>query len=199
MPVRKSESVILRVTPYLEYDALLTVYAFDYGRVSLIAKGGFSKRSKLKPYLQIATIAELAFYQQENRQIQPIKEIHLSYVYQKVSIDPCLFAMASAFVEIFQQAVQEEELPDLELFTFLKTALISLDQTDYPFQLWLDFHLQLLDFIGYGSQVHEPESPYSSNFKQSFIQQAQDIYQVYAEHIDTFSTPKAFQVLLQLL
>ena len=46
--IEKTEGVVLKITPSKESDAILSIYTYDYGRISVYGKG--IRKNRLENY-----------------------------------------------------------------------------------------------------------------------------------------------------
>jgi DNA repair protein RecO (recombination protein O) len=195
--IKKSEGIILRVTPFSESDAIITIYSKNYGKKSFIIKGGLSKKSKKRVFIKEGYWIEFVFYEKSTREIQKLTDIHLVQYFFNIMNKPLGFCLLLTMIEIFREVIYEEEVPDIELYNFLIQSIQALEKNENMLDIWLNFHEELLAFVGYGKEVQESFQYYSSNTA-SFIKQAYSIYNKFAKNIEGFKIPKSFEVLKQM-
>ena len=51
----ETKGIVLKTMPYKEADKLVTVYSYDYGKITLVAKGTKKLTSKNAPSIQSLT------------------------------------------------------------------------------------------------------------------------------------------------
>lgn len=198
--IKKEEGFILRVTPFMETDVVLSIFTKNHGSKSFFIKGGLSNRSKKKPILKEGNWVEFVFYDKPSRSLQKITDIHLVKFFLQLSSHPIKNCLFLCMIEIFREVVREEEVPDEELYQLVSEYIMDLEITDNPFERWLDFHEELLMRIGYGREIRDSYSTYSySENHHTFIQNAYKNYHEFSKNIDNFKIPKSFEVLKQLL
>jgi DNA repair protein RecO (recombination protein O) len=154
--IKKDEGLILRVTPFSESDAIITIYTQNHGKKSFFVKGGLSNKSKKRPLLKEGYWVEFVFYDKSTRELQKITDIHLVHFFMELTMNPIKNCLYLCIVEIFREVVKEEEICDDDLYQFLIQYVNEMEESKKIFELWLNFHEELLSKIGYGMEVHEP-------------------------------------------
>ncbi len=198
--IKKDDGIILRVTSYSDTDAIILIYTKLHGKKSFFVKGGLSNRSKIKPFLQVGHWVEFVFYDKASRELQKITDLHLVKFFIELTTQSMKTCFWWCMLELFNQVVYEEELPDEELYHFLIHNMIQLNDTMNNEQIWFDFHEELLLRIGYGKIVREINQNYESFMnKHNFIQRSYQIYDEFARNIESFKIPKSFEVIKQLI
>ncbi len=199
--IKKDEGLILRVIPFSESDAILSIYSKNHGKKSFFVKGGLSNKSKKRPFLKEGYWVEYVFYDKSTRELQKITDIHLVQFFMELSTNPIKNCLFLCILEIFREVVKEEEVCDEDLYQFLIHYVKEMESTEKIFELWLNFHEELLAKIGYGVDVQEPIfNPYHQDyFIHQFMQMAYKIYNEFSKNIDNFKIPKSFEVLKQLI
>jgi DNA repair protein RecO (recombination protein O) len=198
--IKKDEGLILRVTPFSESDAIVSIYTKNHGKKSFFVKAGLSHKSKKRPFLQEGYWVEFVFYERTTRELQKITDIHLIQLFIELTTHPIKNCLLLCMIELFREVVREEEIPDEDLYQFLTQYIISMDASSNVFEVWLNFHEDLLTKIGYGTRVEEPLPNYvHQDFYHSFIKTSYQAYNEFSKNIDNFKIPKSFEVLKQLI
>lgn len=200
--IKKDEGVILRVTPFSESDAILTIYTKNHGKKSFFVKGGLSLKSKKRPFLKEGYWVEFVFYDKPTRELQKITDLHLIQFFIELHTNPIKNCLVLCMIEIFREVVQEEEICDKNLYQFLIQYITQIEgSSNNVFKLWLNFHEELLTKIGYGMEVQEPSANYFNhqNYFHLFVQNCYKIYNEFSKNIESFKIPKSFDVLRQLI
>ncbi|WP_261834006.1 DNA repair protein RecO [Vibrio ishigakensis] len=164
---------VLHRRPYTESSLILDVFSEDYGRVTILSKGGRSKRSPLKGALQPFTPLLLKWggggSMKTLRQAEPIS---LGLPLSGVNL------YSAMYVNEILARVTAHEVPYPELFIDYLHALTELAQATNPEPALRRFELALLSALGYGvdfmhcSGTGEPVDPkmtYRYREQQGFI------------------------------
>lgn len=198
--IKKDEGLILRVTPFSESDAVVSIYTKNHGKKSFFVKAGLSHRSKKRPFLKEGYWVEFVFYDRTTRELQKITDIHLVKLFIELTTHPIKNCLLLCMIELFREVVQEEEVCDEDLYQFLVQYVTALDSATDVFEVWLDFHEDLLTKIGYGTEIQEPLRAYlHQDFYHSFVKSSYKAYNEFSRNIDNFKIPKSFEVLKQLI
>lgn len=141
--LRKAEGIVLRATKYSETSLICEIYTREFGVRTYIINGVRRKNSRISPgLLQPMALVDLVVYHHEDKDINRIKEIKPSYIYQTLPFDVVRGAIGLFVTEVVQKTVKEPE-PNVMLFEFLKKSYQYLDQTEQRvanFSLWFLVH-----------------------------------------------------------
>ncbi|GEA52397.1 DNA repair protein RecO [Vibrio inusitatus NBRC 102082] len=164
---------VLHRRPYTESSLILDVFSEEFGRVTILSKGGRSKRSPLKGALQSFTPLLLKWSgggsMKTLRQAEPIS---LGLPLSGVNL------YSAMYINEILVRVIAQEVPYPELFIDYLHALTELAQADNPEPALRRFELALLNALGYGvdfmhcSGTGEPIDPkmtYRYREQQGFI------------------------------
>jgi DNA repair protein RecO (recombination protein O) len=144
------EGIVLSYRKYGDNSLIITIYTKNTGRQSFILNS--SKRGKsrgVKGPVQPLCLVEIVAYHKESREIQRIKEIKNSPVYQSIPFNISKSSQILFLAEILNKTLREQESNPL-LFNFIKNSLIYLDLNENPLP---DFHLyflfRLTEYLGF--------------------------------------------------
>ncbi|CAM4067081.1 DNA repair protein RecO [Vibrio neonatus] len=164
---------VLHRRPYTESSLILDVFSEEFGRVTILSKGGRSKRSPLKGALQSFTPLLLKWSgggsMKTLRQAEPIS---LGLPLSGVSL------YSAMYINEILARVIAQEVPYPELFIDYLHALTELAQADNPEPALRRFELALLNALGYGVDfLHctgtgmpiDPQMTYRYREQQGFI------------------------------
>ncbi|GAD90683.1 MULTISPECIES: DNA repair protein RecO [Vibrio] len=164
---------VLHRRPYTESSLILDVFSEEFGRVTILSKGGRSKRSPLKGALQPFTPLLLKWSgggsMKTLRQAEPIS---LGLPLSGVSL------YSAMYINEILARVIAQEVPYPELFIDYLHALTELAQADNPEPALRRFELALLNALGYGVDfLHctgtgmpiDPQMTYRYREQQGFI------------------------------
>lgn len=141
--LKKVEAIIIKAIKYSETSIICDAYTDELGLRTYIINGVRKKNSRVSPgLLQPMALVEMVVYHHEDKDVNRIKEIKPSYVYQRIPFEVPYGAVGLFMTEVVQKTLREPE-PQPLLFEFLKQCYVELDQTpqkiaNYP--LWFLAH-----------------------------------------------------------
>jgi len=154
--LKKVEGLIVKAVKYSETSVICDAYTPELGLRTYIINGVRKRNSKISPALvQPMSLVEMIVYHHEEKDINRIKEIKPSYIYQQLPFDVARGAIGLFVAEVAQKTLREPE-PNPTLFKFLKACYQKLDQTDEKitnFPVW--FLVKLSTYLGLVSAVHQ--------------------------------------------
>lgn len=137
----KSESLILRKTPFSENSAVIGVFTRQHGLLSFLVPG-FQGKSGKAALLQPGNILELVYYYQENKNLKRIKDMKLADGFLGYNLGPVQLQTMLFCLELLQKSLPEEQ-EDPATFQFatqsLKTLSETSDLTWFPLTFLLSF------------------------------------------------------------
>jgi DNA repair protein RecO (recombination protein O) len=150
MALEKTEAVILKSSNWSETSRIVEMFSRDFGKMSLVDKGGRrfkSKRGRLVPFARL----EITFYKSEKSATGYVSEAELIelFGFEKEGTMGRL-AYASAACELLHHLLSDEQ-PQPSLYSFFITFLKLTDTAEkgsLP-PLFLAFFLHLLSQLGY--------------------------------------------------
>lgn len=158
--IRKTEGIVLKTLKFKETSLITTIYTQEYGRQSFIVQGARSAKAQKKhSYFQPMSIIDIVFYYRDTRDLQKITETRNAFLLREMQTKPVKIALGVSLIEIFGNAVQEEE-QNLPLYRFLRETLIILDsQPDKLIHHFLFFLVHLTAYLGFfpRDEVENPE------------------------------------------
>lgn len=153
--LKKVEGIIVKAVKYSETSVICDAYTSELGLRTYIINGVRKKNSKISPALvQPMSLVEMIVYHHEDKDINRIKEIKPSYIYQQLPFDVARGAIGLFITEVAQKTLREPE-PNPILFDFLVACYQKLDQTDEKivnFPVW--FLVKLSTYLGLFSTVN---------------------------------------------
>lgn len=148
--LKKIEAIIVKAIKYSETSIICEAYTRELGLRTYIINGVRKKNSRISPgLLQPMALVNLVVYHHEDKEINRIKEIKSSYIYQRIPFEVARGSIGLFMTEVVQKTLREpESQPDL--FEFLKHCYRHLDQIEgkvanYPswFLVHFSFYLGL--------------------------------------------------------
>ena len=157
----KSRAIVLKAIRYGDNSLIVKLLTELNGLQSFMIKGAFNKNAKIRAALfQPLTLLDIVSANSHG-DLGYLKEAGIEYAYQDIPININKNAIVLFICELLSKSIQETET-DLELFGFIRRAMIHLDAmsdnyADFP----LKFAVELSRYIGFAPNI--------SGFEQGFI------------------------------
>lgn len=159
--LHSTHGIVLRSVKYGETSLITTIYTQLFGVQSYLVNGVRSaKKSTHRANLfQPSSLVDMVVYHQPNKNLQRIKEIHLSYLYQTIQHNVVKNAVAVYIIELISKTITEPECNPL-LYHFLESTLKQIDLlpeselADLP----IHFTLELANQLGFAIQYSNDNS-----------------------------------------
>lgn len=124
--------LVLRVTPYKETDALLTLLTADQGRLTVKARGLRRKNSPLVAPCQLLAYGEFTLF--SYRDMYTINEAHSLNLFSGLRKDLSKLSLGTYFAQV-AEVVSQEDLPSPELLSLVLNSLYALSELNVPEKL----------------------------------------------------------------
>ena len=121
------QGLVLRVTPYNDNDAFLTVLTSTHGRLSIKAKGLRRKNSPLTAPCQVLAYAEFTLF--EYRGSYTINEARSIELFSSLRRDLQKLSLGSYFAQA-AEVISQEDIPNPELLSLVLNCLYALASMD---------------------------------------------------------------------
>lgn len=154
-----SKGIILRTTKYSESSLILDLYTEEKGRKSYIISGIRSKKSKNHAgLLQVTGLVDYIGYDKDTTSLLRIKEIKADYLYQNLPFDVLRSCLGMFLMEVCAKSIKETEA-NPQLFTFIRSTLVRLDQVELTHLSLFHVHflLGLCKHLGFSIQDNYDE------------------------------------------
>ena len=137
------KGIILRAIKYSETSVICDAYTQELGLRTYIINGVRKKNSRISPgLLQPMSMVEMVVYHHEDKNINRIKEIKPSYLYQQIPFDAARGSIGLFVTEVAQKTLRDSD-SNTQLFEFLTNSYQQLDDTTEPianFPIWFLVH-----------------------------------------------------------
>ncbi len=145
----KTKGIVLHTTDYSESSIIAKIFTEQFGLQSYLVNSVRSKKAKSKSVLfQPCTVLELVVYHKPEKRLHRISEANFLHQFKTITYDVFKSAAALFFAEVVYKSVKEEEGNE-NLFHFLETVLIFLDENNMSFSNYPAFFLiQLSKYLG---------------------------------------------------
>lgn len=146
------QGLVLRVTPYKDHDALLTILSRDLGKLTLKARGLRRKNSPLVAPCQLLAYGEFTVF--EYRGMYTINEAHSLELFQPLRKDLQKLSLATYFAQV-AELISQEDMPNPELLSLLLNSLFALSKLNLPETLVKAvFELRCACLAGYAPDLY---------------------------------------------
>ncbi|MBS1662755.1 MAG: DNA repair protein RecO [Bacteroidetes bacterium] len=181
--LHKTKGIVLKTVKYGETSLIATLYTELFGLQTYIVSGvrTSSKKGPGKANLfQPSAILDLIVYHNDLKNLQRIREMKWSALYQHIFFDVLKNAVAVFMVELLTKCIKQPE-PNPDLFYFIEDAFLHLDtsegrvQANFP----LFFMLHLAGFFGFRIQdIYSEKTPFLDLQEGQFVAEHPEHHQV---------------------
>lgn len=126
------QGLVLRVTPYNDKDALLTVLSQAHGKLTIKARGLYRKNSPMVAPCQLLAYGEFTLF--EYRGFYTINEAHALELFQGLRKDLQKLSLGTYFAQVVD-VISQEDVPNPELQALILNCLYALDKLHVPEKL----------------------------------------------------------------
>lgn len=163
----KTKAIVLTSIKFGDADLIVKCYTEEGLKTYLIKRifkskgkrpGNASKKINIA-YFQPLSQLNLTANHNNKGNLNSIREVGISYLYQSVATDILKQSVALFLAEVLSFTLKEEEKNEM-LFQYLETSLIWLDNHSNTANFHLLFLLQLSKYLGFYPEVKEPDQRY---------------------------------------
>ena len=148
MPLKKTEAIVLKSQRQGETSKILTLYTRSFGKLTVIAKGARSMRSKFGGSLEPLNYISIVFYEKETREIQLLSQADIVEFFADIKLSVEKTALAMAVCELVNNLTIGIE-PNPSLFKLHLEALKAMNQNENPMNVLRAFQVKLLNILGF--------------------------------------------------
>lgn len=183
--LHKTKAIILRTVPYGDTSLIVSAYTEMFGLQSYIVKGArkvSKKGASQSQYFQPAALLDLVVYHNELKQLQIIKEVRWSILFNEVLSNVTKYSVALFVVELLTKCIRQTE-SNPELFAFAENTLIVLDETPLAVtaNLPLHFSLQLAAKLGFQIEDNYDASHTILDLQEGRFTEGYPLHQLYLD------------------
>lgn len=124
-----TKGLVVRVTPYNDTDAILSVLTPNHGKLTVKARGLRRKNSPLIAPCQLLAYADFTLF--EYRGMYTINEAHSVELFSSLRKDLQKLALGSYFAQA-AETMSQEDLSNPELLSLVLNCLYGLSKLDIP-------------------------------------------------------------------
>jgi DNA repair protein RecO (recombination protein O) len=162
--IHQSRAIILRTTDFQESSRIVAVYTREFGKVSLMAKGAKSAKSKYLGKLDPGMLVELVYHNKDGRSIQILSEITLLKAFSSLSYQPDRLSARLAFTDLLNRII-EEGVQQSDLFDKCEQVILWLNETPQEvISLFPYVMIRLAEWLGFGIRQDLAEATSQSTF-----------------------------------
>lgn len=125
----KIQGLVLRVTPYNDYDCLITLLTKNHGRLTAKAAGLRRKNSPLTAQCQLLAFAEFTLFEYRDR--YTIKEAATIELFHELRRNLTALSLGTYFAQA-AEVISQEDLPNPELQSLVLNCLYALAKLGEP-------------------------------------------------------------------
>ena len=147
-----TKGLVIRVTPYNDTDAILSVLTPSYGKLTVKARGLRRKNSPLIAPCQLLAYAEFTLF--EYRNMYTINEAHSLELFSALRKDLQKLSLGSYFAQA-AETMSQEDMPNPELLSLVLNCLYGLSKLNIPEALVKSvFELRSACLSGYAPDLY---------------------------------------------
>ena len=159
------QGLVLRVTPYNDTDALLSVLSRDHGKLTVKARGLRRKNSPLIAPCQLLGYSEFTLF--EYRGMYTINEAHSIELFTQLRKDLGKLSLGTYFAQV-AEVISQEDIPNPELLSLVLNCLFALSKLNTSEdQVKAVFELRSACIAGYAPDLyacHRCDNPFPDRF-----------------------------------
>lgn len=146
------QALVLRVTPYNDSDALLTLLSRDLGKLTAKVRGLRRKNSPLTAACQLLAYSEFTLF--EYRGMYTVNEAQSIELFHNLHKDILKLSLGTYFVQV-AEVISQEDMPSPELLSLVLNCLYALAKLNIPYaQIKAVFELRSVCLAGYMPDLH---------------------------------------------
>ena len=150
--IEKSSCIILRSIRWQESSKIVTVYAREWGKTGIIAKGALRPKSVFSGKLESLNLVEAIISHKDSRQLQILTDLQVLHSFSRLRLKPDHLAYSLAILELLDHTLEEHQSDPL-FFDFSETMLRRLEITERPEVVFWYYILKLSSFLGFRPQL----------------------------------------------
>lgn len=154
MGLIKTSGIVLKTTRYGDTSLIVTVLTRDFGKISAIAQGGRTNRSRMLAGLQLFAFSEIVMYKAKSKAgLYHLDEMTVVEGFSSIRADLDKMAYAAYFAEVCIGAATEDS-DEGEMLGLLLNTLYALDKSLCSFEkIKTVFEWRLAAIEGYTPQL----------------------------------------------
>lgn len=150
----KDRAVILRKYDFGETSLIVVALTRHHGKIRLLAKGAKKTGSRLHGALRTGDIAEIVYYNKQERGLQLLKEISGTHSFDSGTDDLVRLCIFQAGLELMDRSTIEHE-SDRTVFDLLDSFIVSVERCLDPWAVFFALEVRLLLVTGLFPSISE--------------------------------------------
>ena len=147
-----TRAIVISALRYQEKSLIVKCFTKSSGLKSYFVQGASSSKNRKIAYFQPLTILEIEAVHKNNGTLEQLREIRLAVPYETVASDIVKSSVAIFVAEVLHHAIREEETNE-DLYEYLETAMVWLDQHSETANFHLILLLEITKFLGFYPEV----------------------------------------------
>ena len=163
--------IVLTFLKFKETSIIVDIYTDLFGLKSYLVAGVLKSKSSNRALYEPLTLLDLVVYNRPKVRLNRLKESSLHFPYRDIPLNYNKSNLVFFLTEFLKQVLQKSD-QDEDLFDFISTSLVALDQLDYYANFHIQFLLKISHYLGLGiSHLNDLkiESSLSYNISNSTI------------------------------
>jgi len=152
MPLYTTPAIVLRSTPYGEFDRIVTLYTLEFGKVKGIAKGAKRSQRRFGNTLEICSYVKVTFFEKETSDLVRLSHCDLILPFVGLRGDIAKLAWGSYLIELVNE-LTAERIKNQALFRLLIVFLKFINRGLLKEEIQRVFEIRLLSHLGYQPQL----------------------------------------------
>lgn len=149
MPLRESESIVLKTHNLAEADRIVVLFTREYGMVRGVAHGARRLKSKFGSMLEPFTEIHVEYFEKEDRELVSLQHADLIRSSFRAAGDPELLETYSYFADLLQTFAPPHD-PNEELYRMVRAVLsVELVERIDASLLTIYFEIWIMRFSGF--------------------------------------------------
>ncbi len=145
-------AIVLRATDFQETSRIVSLYTRDFGKVSVIAKGARTQKSKFATKLEPGLVVDAIYHHKTGRSVHTLSELSVPNPWPPGANQPDRYVARIAFTDLLNRLLQEDGANEA-LFDNCAQVLNWLIETPQnPVQLFPYIIVRLCSWLGVALQ-----------------------------------------------
>ncbi len=158
-----TEAVVLSTLKYGDTSKIAHIYSNEYGKISIIAKGVRTAKSKLLPIIEPLNYCSVTFYKKNTSNLHLLSQADFirNFSFLKNSYQNLLIGFS--LLEAISKT-QEDNDSNSDIFALLLKSISLLNEPDVnPYSVFTSFHIHLSKKLGFMLNLNDFEIKEKSN------------------------------------
>ena len=184
----ETDAIVLRTRKYSDTSKIVELYSKEFGKISVLAKGAYSIKSKFGGSLEPLSIIHISFYKKTYTELYLLKTSELIITLNQINKISNVLITGLTIAE-FISYTQNECPNNSELYKKFATFLYKINEnTEIAFGIAIQFLIFLTDNMGFSVLVNQDK--YGRKIKEMILEN--DLQKIissdkYIEFINNFA------------